>query len=130
MQFATPKQINRIWKLFKKLLSASEKKIAALEKLIQTDDIGEYLLTVTDSESHIVMSLDKKGRAQLPKGSLGLKDTLIEESDEPGLFHLIDSEDRILLSVDEDGNTDFKGIPSDIKARLESIEERLEALEN
>lgn len=130
MQFATPKQINRLWKLFKKLLSASEAKIAALERLMQTEDIGDYLLTVMDSECHIVMSLDKKGRAQLPKGSLGLKGTLIEESDEPGLFHLTDSEDRILLSIDEDGNTDFKGIPTDIKAELDAIKTRLTKLEN
>ena len=70
MQFATPKQINRLWKLFKRLLSASEAKIAALERLMQTEDIGDYLLTVTDSECHIVMSLDKKGRAKLPKETL------------------------------------------------------------
>lgn len=128
-QFATPKNLNRLWKVFKKLLSASEAKIAALEKLIQMEDIGEYVLTVTDSECHIVMALDKRGRAQLPKGSLSLSNTLIEESDEPGLFHLLDNEDRILLSIDEEGNTDFKGIPTDIKARFESLEQRLKALE-
>lgn len=129
-QFATAKHLNRLWRLFKKLLSASETKIAALERLIQVEDIGEYVLTVTDAECHIVMALDKRGRAQLPKGSLSLRDCLIEESDDPGLFHLLDSEDRLLLSVDKDGNTDFKGIPGDIKAEIDAIKTRLDTLEN
>lgn len=129
MQFATAKHLNRLWKLFKKLLSASETRIAALERLMQIEDIGEYVLTVTDAECHIVMALDKRGRAQLPKGSLSLRDCLIEESDDAGLFHLLDKEDRLLLSIDKDGNTDFKGIPGDIKAELDGIKSRLAALE-
>ena len=128
-QFATAKHLYRLWSLFKKLLNASESRIAALEKMMQIEEIGEYVLTVTDAECHIVMALDKRGRAQLPKGSLSLRECLIEQSDDPGLFHLLDSEDRLLLSIDKEGNTDFKGIPGDIKTELDGIKARLEALE-
>lgn len=51
------------------------------------------------------------------------------EADESGLFYLLDSNDRILLGIDAKGNTDFKGIPSDIKARFEGLEKRIAALE-
>ena len=128
-QFATAKHLYRLWSLFKKLLSASESRIAALEKMMQIEDIGEYVLTVTDAECHIVMALDKRGRAQLPKGSLSLRDCHIEQSDEPGLFHLLDKNDIVLLGIDEEGNIDFKGIPGDIKAELDGIKRRLETLE-
>lgn len=145
LEFATAKHLYRLWTLFKKLLSLSDAKITALERVIQYEDIGDDLFTVIDAASNILFALDKHGRARFPvgilsrgadidgdhmvKGTLNITDCRIMEGDESGLFYLLDSNDRILLGIDANGNTDFKGIPSDIKAKFEGLETRIAALE-
>lgn len=144
-QFATAKHLHRLWRLFKKLLSASDAKITALERLIQHEDIGDDLFTVIDAASNILFALDKHGRARFPVGIVGrgadiegdhyvggtlnIADCQVMEGDESGLFYLLDKDNRILLGIDAQGNADFKGIPTDIKARFKAIEERIAALE-
>lgn len=145
MEFAKAKHLNRLWKLLKNLLAASDEKIAALERLIQHEDIGEDLFTVIDSAYNILFALDKHGRGRFPvgivaresmtegdhhvNGSLNITDCRVMEADEPGMFYLLDCDNRILLKIDADGNTDFKGIPTDIQAKFTDLESRIAALE-
>ena len=100
MQFATAKHINRIWRLFKALLSASNERIEALEKILQTEDIGDDVLTITDAAYRILAAFDRNGRARFEVGitsresktkgdheiggALRLRDTRIMESDDYG----------------------------------------------
>ena len=127
------------------MLSLSDARIAVLERLIQHEDIGDDLFTVIDASSTILFALDKHGRARFPVGIIGrsaniegdhfvggtlnITDCQITEGDESGLFYLLDKDNRILLGIDAEGNTDFKGIPTDIKARFKSLEERIADLE-
>lgn len=145
MQFATAKHLKRLWNLFKSLLSASEERIAALEKILHTEDAGEDLLAITDAAYRVLVALDRNGRARFEAGltsreattegthevmgQLALRGTRLMESDDYGLFYVLDSEDRILLTIDRNGNTDFKGIPTDIKEALTALETRVKALE-
>lgn len=145
MQFAKAKHIYRIWNLFKRLLSASNERIAILEKILRSEDIGEDLLTITDAAYRVLAALDRNGRARFEvgltsreattegkhevKGHLDLRGTRLMESDDYGLFYVLDSEERILLIIDREGNTDFKGIPTDIKAALTALDNRIKALE-
>lgn len=146
MQFATAKHINRIWRLFKALISASTERIEALEKILQTDDIGDDVLTITDAAYRILAAFDRNGRARFEVGitsreaetegdheiggALRLRDTRIMESDDYGIYYILDCEDRILFMIDREGKTDFKGIPRDIKEKIDEIEKRLSAIEN
>lgn len=145
LEFATAKHLNRLWRLFKKLLSVSDAKIAVLERLIQHEDISDDLFTVINASSNILFALDKHGRARFPVGIVGrgadiegdhyvggtlnISDCQVMEGDESGLFYLLDKDNRILIGIDAQGNTDFKGIPTDIKARFKSLEERIAELE-
>lgn len=145
MQFATAKHLKRLWKLLKSLLSASNERIAALEKLFLTEDIGDDLLTVTDAAYRILAALDRNGRARFEvgltsreatiegdnevKGTMHLRGTRLMESDDYGLYYILDNDDHILFMIDRAGNTDFKGIPRDIKTELTAIKGRLDALE-
>lgn len=145
MQFATARHLNRLWKLLKKLINLSDAKIAALEKLIQTDELDDDVLAITDASYHILAAIDKRGIARFPVGMvsreaetegdhrigrrLSIKECRMEESDDQGIFYLLDNEYRILLWIDGAGNTDFKGIPTDIKAKLDALEARIKTLE-
>lgn len=146
IQFATARHLNRLWRLLKKLMSASDAKIAALEKLIQTEDLGDDVLAITDAAYRILAALDKRGVARFPVGMvsresetegdhriggrLRVGECRMEESDDYGIFYVLDKEDRILFCIDGAGNTDFKGIPADIKARLDTLEGRIRTLED
>ena len=146
MQFATAKHLNRLWRLFKRLMSASDERIAALEKIFLTDDTGDDLLAITDAAYRVLAALDRNGRARFEagltsrdvtakgdlnaEGILHLRGTRLMESDDYGVFYILDSDDHILFSIDRTGSTDFKGIPTDIKARLDGLESRIGNLEN
>lgn len=111
LEFATAKHLNRLWRLFKKLLSVSDAKIAVLERLIQHEDISDDLFTVINAYSNILFALDKHGRARFPVGIVGrgadiegdhyvggtlnISDCQVMEGDESGLFYLLDKDNRI-----------------------------------
>ncbi len=145
LQFATAKHLYRIWQLFKSIITASDERLKALEKMFRIEDIGDDLLSVTDAEYRVIAALDKYGRAHFPvgmvskqsetegdheiKGDLLLRDCKIAECEDYGMFYILDSEDHILFTIDREGRTDFKGIPHDIKSELDGIKERLDKLE-
>ena len=145
LEFATARQLRRLWRLIKKLLSMSEARIAALESLLQPEDIGDDLFTVIDADSHILFAIDIHGRARFPVGisgrgadiegdhfvggTLNITDCKVMQGDESGLFYLLDCNDRILFGIDANGNADFKGIPTDIKERFAGLESRIATLE-
>jgi len=146
LQFAKAKHLYRIWSLLKSLILASDERIKALEKILQVEDIGDDLLTITDAEYRIIAALDRYGRARFPvgivsrhsvtegdsevNGNLLLRDCKIMECEDNGMFYILDSEDHILFTIDREGCTDFKGIPRDVKQELDQIKTRLNALEN
>lgn len=146
LQFATAKHIYRIWKLIKSMLSASSERIAALEKLFLTNDTGDDLLAITDAAYRILAAIDRNGRVRCEvgltsreattegdhevKGAMKVRGTRLMESDDYGLYYIIDKDDHILFMIDRDGNTNFKGIPDGIKAELDGIKQRLDTLEN
>lgn len=78
LEFATARHLYRLWTLFKKLLSLSDAKITALERVIQHEDIGDDLFTVIDAASNILFALDKHGRARFPAGITSRGQTLTE----------------------------------------------------
>lgn len=145
LQFATAKHIYRIWKLIKRMLSASSERIAALEKLFLTNDTGDDLLAITDAAYRILAAIDRNGRVRCEvglssreattegdhevKGAMKVRGTRLMESDDCGLYYIIDKDDYILFMIDRNGNTDFKGIPTDIKAKFTALESRIAALE-
>ena len=145
MQFATAKHLHRLWRLLRSLISATDERLEALEKILRVNDTGEDLLTITDAAHRILAAIESNGRARFDagltareatttedhrvEGTMHLKGTRLMESDDYGLYYILDKEDRILFMIDRDGNTDFKGIPTDIKAELDGIKGRLEGLE-
>lgn len=146
MQFATAKHINRIWRLLRSLLLASDERIKALEKILHTEDAGEDLFVVTDAEYRILAAIDRSGRSRFPagltsrdavtendheiRGELKLRGARVMESDDYGIFYILDSEERILFMIDQEGSADFKGVPRDVRDELDSVKARLDALEN
>lgn len=146
LQFAKAKHLNRLWRLTKSLLTATGERIAALEKMLLCTDTGEDLLAVTDADCRVLAAIDREGKARFEKGltsreattegdhevmgAVRLRGSRIMESDDYGLFYVLDNEERILLMIDREGNTDFKGIPGDIKTRLTALETRIRELEN
>ena len=145
MQFATAKHLWRIWKLIRSMLSASSERLAALEKLFLTNDTGDDLLAITDAAYRILAAIDRTGRARFDvglttresrtegdhevRGAMRVRDTRLMESDDCGLYYITDMNGHILFMIDRDGNTNFKGVPDSIKAELEAIRGRLDALE-
>lgn len=146
MQFAKAKHIYRIWKLIKSMLSASSERIAALEKLFLSTDTGDDLLAITDAAYRILAAIDRNGRARFEvgltsreattegnhevKGAMSVRGTRLMESDDYGLYYILDKDDNILFMIDRTGKTDFKGIPTDISAKFSALESRITALEN
>lgn len=145
MQFATAKHIYRIWKLIKSMLSASTERIAALEKIFLSTDTGNDLLAITDAAYRILAAIDRNGRARFEvgltsreattegdhevQGAMSVRGTRLMESDDYGLYYILDKDGHILFMIDREGNTDFKGVPSGIKAELDAIKTRLSTLE-
>ena len=145
MQFAKAKHIYRIWKLIKSMLSASTERIAALEKIFLSTDTGNDLLAITDAAYRILAAIDRNGRARFEvgltsreattegdhkvKGAMSVRGTRFMESDDYGLYYILDKNDNILFMIDRTGKTDFKGIPTDISARFSALEVRVSTLE-
>jgi len=145
MQFAKAKHIYRIWKLIKSMLSASTERIAALEKIFLSTDTGNDLLAITDAAYRILAAIDRNGRARFEvgltsreattegdhevKGAMSVRGTRFMESDDYGLYYILDKNDNILFMIDRTGKTDFKGIPTDISAKFSALEARVSTLE-
>lgn len=146
MQFAKAKHLYRIWKLIKSMLSASTERIAALEKIFLLTDTGEDLLVITDAAYRILAAIDRNGRGRFEvgltsreaitdgnheiKGVMSVSGTRMMESDDYGLYYILDKDDTILFMIDREGNTDFKGMPADIGAKFSELEARIANLEN
>ncbi len=139
MKFATAKNLNLIWRALKSLVTASEERLRALEHILSCEEMAGDLLTVTDSEGHILGSVDKGGTTHLPlgvvsgeaevTGALKVGKSRLLETEDDGLFNITDEAGLVVLHIDHSGNVDFEGVPHDVLSELSEIKSRLDALE-
>lgn len=135
--------LNQFFKSIKSLF-AKKQAVKDLNSLFQVVEIKGNLLAVCDKESNVLCFIDANGVVQHPLGTKTSKlqvsgDTLLNnvsigdiklvEGDDNVLFYVLDSEGHMLFWINTDGSTDFNGIPSDVKTELDSVKQRLTALE-
>ena len=120
--------------------------VEVMQRILHVDNAEDILCALTDSESNIVSYVDKDGRThhcagaathgdQEVTGDLHVEGKVlvdgcqIVENVEGGMFYILDSNDRVLFEINSRGETNFKGIPSDVQSALDALEERIAALE-
>lgn len=133
------------WKGTKKVFVKKDDDSANKYIRLIDDEGDQTIFAITDTESNILMSIDKDAVSHFPavkidnnltvngttanNGTVFIEDCKIMQYDN-GFFYILDNEDHILFSIKGDGSTDFKGIPHDIQAALDALELRVAALEN
>lgn len=120
--------------------------VEVMQRILHVDNAEDILCALTDSESNIVSYVDKSGCThhcggaathgdQEVTGDLHVEGKVlvdgcqIVENVEGGMFYILDSNDRVLFEINSRGETNFKGIPSDVQSALDALEERIAALE-
>lgn len=120
--------------------------VDAMQRVLHIDNAEDLLCALTDSESNIVSYVDKSGRTHhcagatthgdqevtgdlRVEGKVLVGDCQVVENVEGGMYYILDSEGRVLFEINSRGETNFKGIPGDVKSALDALEERIEALE-
>ncbi len=117
-----------------------------MQRILHIEDTDDLLCALTDSESNIVSYVDKSGRTHHcagatthgdqevtgdlhAEGKVVVQDCQVMQSVEGGMYYILDSEGHVLFEIDNQGNTNFKGIPGDVQSALDALESRIEALE-
>ena len=145
-QYADARNLNDIWKgAIEKF--AQKVVVDMLQRIIRTDDVEGMIHAITDAESNIVSYVDTAGRFHFCVGASTEGDfdvqgdatvdgkvvmkncTVVSKGYESGIFYILDGGGHILFEIDSKGMVDFKGIPTDIRAALDALEERVAALE-
>lgn len=151
MQFATAKHLSTMWKAAKQQFAASAL-VQSLLNMFRVDDLDSDVFAVTDKESRVLMAIKDDGRAEFPvgtktkdsevggdqsvggdqtvRGHLLLNNVRLMEGEESGLFYIVDENNYILFEIDGNGKADFAGIPRDVQTALDTLSERISALEN
>lgn len=126
-------------------LFAKKEEVKDLNALFQVVEINGNLMAVCDKESNILCFIDANGKVNHPLGTKTSKisvdgdalvggityigDCKLVQGDDSSLFYILDSEDHMLLWINADGTTDHYGIPTDVKKEIDSLKERVTALE-
>ena len=126
-------------------LFAKKEDVEVLRKYFQVVEIRGNLLGITDNESNILCLIDANGKVHHPLGTVTSKaliqgdaivggthfvqDVKLQQGDESTIFNLLDQEDHMLIWVNQDGTTDFYGIPQDVKTEIDTLKQRISALE-
>lgn len=146
-QFADANNLNDLWR--GAIQKFAEKVVVdTIRRILRTDDVEGMLHAICDAESNIVSYVDTSGRFHFCVGASTEGDLevggdasvdgrvlmqnckVVGSGYESGMFYILDADDHILFEIDSKGAVDFKGIPTDIQAALDALDERLKAVED
>ena len=146
-QYADANNLNDLWK--GAIAKFAEKVVVeTLQRIIRTDDVEGVLHAILDAESNILSYVDTSGCFHFCVGAATDGDLevggdasvegrvlmenckVVGSGYESGMFYILDADNHILFEINSQGAVDFKGIPTDIQAALDALDERLKAVED